>query len=177
MRRFVVVGDPPAFDRVDTIALARELEALLDDYRRSRGLRPLRPHSVLAAAARQHSARMRNLDFFDHRDPRDGTLPHQRVRAIDREPWRIVAENLAAGAWTARQILEGWIDSPGHRANLEHPDLTHVGTDVALGGSMRAYTTQVYGAESVSMLSGVPSLEAARERIANEVRVLIRRLA
>jgi uncharacterized protein YkwD len=176
MRR-LVLRDPSVFERVDAAMLARELETILNGYRLARGLASLRPHAVLGAAARQHSARMRNLDFFDHRDHYDFTLPHQRVVVIDPGPWRIVAENLAAGAPTAHEILDGWIDSPGHRANLEHPDLTHVGTDIALGGTMRVYATQVYGADWASGVWGVPALAAACARIASDGRTLIRRRA
>ena len=172
----MVVADRSALDDFDAGRLVDELELLVNDHRRSCGLRELRRHPILAAAARQHSSRMRNLDFFDHCDPYDRTSAQHRVQAVDRSPWRIVAENLAARAFTARQIVDGWIESPGHRANLEHPQLSHVGTSVALGGSMHTYATQVYGASWTS-LADAPSLTALRDRIVDDAERAMRRFS
>jgi uncharacterized protein YkwD len=121
------------------------VEAAVNAHRRRLALPALEPHPVLAAAARQHAQRMRNLGFFAHVDPFDDTSPLQRVRAIDPRPWALLAENLSAGACAAEAIVQGWIDSPAHRANLEHPQLTHVGTELTVGGAFGAYAAQVYG--------------------------------
>jgi uncharacterized protein YkwD len=131
-------------------ALQRELDAAINEHRRRRGLRPLVPDPALAAAARQHSQRMRNLGFFDHIDPCDGTSALERVRAVDSRRWALVAENLAGGQWTAAQVLQGWLDSPGHRVNLEHPRVSAIGTSVALGGPLRTYVTQLYGNDALA---------------------------
>jgi uncharacterized protein YkwD len=127
------------------VELALELEDAVNAHRRRLGRRELERDPALAAAARQHSQRMRNLGFFDHTDPYDRTSSMDRIEAVDPGPWTIVAENLAAGVWDADGILQSWLRSPGHRANVEHPELTLLGTDVAHGGPLRAYTTQVYG--------------------------------
>ncbi len=134
----------PRVPRSGGLVDAAQLEQALNAYRREQGLRALAPHHALAGAARQHAHRMRNLDFFAHEDPYDGTSARHRVAAIARGPWALIAENLAAGADDADQVLAGWIASPGHRANLLRPTLTHVGTAVAVGGRLRVYVAQVY---------------------------------
>jgi uncharacterized protein YkwD len=131
----------------DAVALARAVEAAVNVHRRRLGLSLLSPHPVLTAAAQQHSQRMRNLGFFAHTDPVDHSSAKKRVDAIDRRLWHLLAENLAAGMESADAVVEGWLDSPGHRANLEHPALTHFGTAVATGGPLGTYTTQLYGQE------------------------------
>lgn len=123
----------------------RALEAAINAHRQRVGLHPLQRNAALAAAARQHSERMRNLGFFSHVDPRDGTSVTERVEAVNGRGWRILAENLAAGYETAEQILHGWLGSPGHRRNLEHTGVSDFGTSVAFGGHMRSYVTQLYG--------------------------------
>ena len=128
------------------------LERLVNNHRRVIGLRELRRDQTLAAAARQHSQRMSCLDFFAHSDPHDRTDVLARVRAIERSGmWLILAENLAAGQETADGVLDGWLSSPGHRANLEHPGLRFMGTSLCLGGAMGTYTTQVYGGDQLSL--------------------------
>src|SRR4051794_18143904 len=107
---------------VDELPLARAVEAEVNAHRRRIGLTTLAPHPVLTAAARQHAQRMRNLGFFAHDDPQDRTTVQRRVDAIDRRLWAVLGENLAAGSPRPGDIVQGWLDSPGHRANLEHPD-------------------------------------------------------
>jgi len=138
-----IAGIPPAV--TEPFEFARALERLVADHRRALGLSPAPAHRTLAVAATSHSERMRRLGFFDHRDPHDGTHAYDRVTAVDAQRWTLIAENLAAGQWNARQVLDGWLDSPGHRRNLEWPGLNAIGTSVVTGGDLRTYTTQVYG--------------------------------
>jgi uncharacterized protein YkwD len=129
---------------LDPAVLSRALDEAVDAHRRHLGLSELRRHPALAAAACQHSTRMRNLGFFDHADPYDGSSCHDRLDAIDPRRWALVAENLAAGQWTAEQIVQAWLESAGHRANLELADVTHVGSGVVVGGVFHLYATQLY---------------------------------
>ena len=100
---------------------------------------------------------MRRLGFFDHHDPYSGTEPWHRVRDVERRAWTVVGENIAAGQWTARQVFDGWLASPGHRENLERPTLNAIGTAVVTGGAMRTYTTQLYGLERWGALTALLS--------------------
>lgn len=116
-RRRYLRGTPEPFRSTD---LRDELERLVSQHRRSLGLHPLTVDPVLALAAGRHALRMRNAGYFAHIDPETGTDPMARVSAVEPDTWRLVAENLTSGVWTPQQALEGWLDSPGHRANLEH---------------------------------------------------------
>lgn len=59
--------------------------------------------------------------------------------------YRSGAENVAAGQRSVGEVVQGWIDSPGHHANIVNPDMTEVGFAVAFGADGRSYWAQVFG--------------------------------
>jgi len=107
------------------------------------GLAPLTTDARLAAAAQAHSADMVRRGFFAHENP-DGKQVWDRAVAAG-YAYRKVAENIAAGQRTAEQVVRGWMESPGHRANILDRDLTQIGVGRAEGGSYDVYWTQVFG--------------------------------
>ena len=107
------------------------------------GLPPLALDARLAAAAQAHSADMMRRDFFAHESP-DGRQVWDRAVA-EGYAYRKVAENIAAGQRTADEVVRGWMESDGHRANILDRDLTQIGVGRAEGGSYGVYWTQVFG--------------------------------
>ena len=97
----------------------------------------------LAAAAQAHSADMVRRGFFAHESP-DGRQVWDRAVA-EGYAYRKVAENIAAGQRTADEVVRGWMESQGHRANILDRDLTQIGVGRAEGGSYGVYWTQVFG--------------------------------
>ena len=63
-------------------------------------------------------------------------------------PWRFVAENVAAGQTTAEEVVETWLESSGHCANLMNPAVREMGVAAAFDKSSAAGTdwTQVFAA-------------------------------
>ena len=108
-----------------------------------RGLRPLTVDARLGAAAQAHSADMVQRGFFAHESP-DGRQVWDRAVAAG-YAYRKVAENIAAGQRSAEEVVRGWMESPGHRANILDGDLTQIGVGRADGGSYGVYWTQVFG--------------------------------
>ena len=108
-----------------------------------RGLRALTVDRRLAAAAQAHSADMVQRGFFAHESP-DGRQVWDRAVAAG-YAYRKVAENIAAGQRSAEEVVRGWMESPGHRANILDGDLTQIGVGRAEGGSYGVYWTQVFG--------------------------------
>jgi uncharacterized protein YkwD len=98
---------------------------LTNNFRRQNGLLPLTVNPLLNAAAQSQSQNMALQDYFDHTAP-DGSTPGQRVTATGYR-WSRVAENIGAGYSTADAVVEGWINSPGHRANMLDPNVTEIG--------------------------------------------------
>lgn len=99
--------------------------SLMNDYRASVGCAPLSWMNDVADVAQSHSEDMVQRDFFDHTNP-DGASPFDRLGEAG-VGYSRAAENIAWGYTTAEAVLDGWVDSPGHRANLENCDLTHHG--------------------------------------------------
>ncbi|MET9257505.1 CAP domain-containing protein [Streptomyces sp. NPDC003717] len=120
-----------------------EVAELTNRARRRAGLPPLAPDPRLAAAAQAHSADMVARDFYAHTDP-DGGRPWDRAAAAGAAR-RTIGENIACGQRSAADVVEGWLNSPGHRANILGRDFTHLGVGLAGGGRAGTYWTQLFG--------------------------------
>lgn len=106
---------------------------------------PLTWNATLAETAQSHSRAMANQNFFDHID-RDGRTPGDRADLAGYTGQRI-AENIAAGLDSPRKVLDGWLTSPGHCANLMNPQLRELGAAYATDPKSDAgiYWTALFG--------------------------------
>jgi uncharacterized protein YkwD len=87
---------------------------------------PLALDPALMRAALEHSRDMAAHDAFDHRG-HDGSTPSVRVERAGFGTHRMVGENIAAGAMTPDQVMEGWLASPGHCENIMDGRFTLLG--------------------------------------------------
>jgi stress response protein SCP2 len=138
----VDVAEEPA-PVVDAGGPLAEVVAATNVERARHGLAALTVDARLAAAAQAHSEDMVRRDFFSHANP-DGQQVWDRALARG-YPYRKVAENIAAGQRSAAEVVRGWMDSPGHRANILDGELTQIGVGHALGGGYGTTWTQVFG--------------------------------
>ncbi len=104
---------------------------LMNVYRESVGCPALAWDASVAAVAEDHSDDMVTRDFFDHTNP-DGKSPFDRLNDAG-VAWSSAAENIAFGFPTGESVLETWIMSPGHRANIENCSFSRHG--VGLSGT------------------------------------------
>jgi uncharacterized protein YkwD len=123
------------------LAEAKVVE-LTNAERAANGCPALAADDRLAAAARAHSADMAANNYFDHVS-QDGRSFVDRVKAAGYPAPG--AENIAAGQRTADAVVKGWMDSPGHRANILNCKLKALGVGMARGGSYGIYWTQNFG--------------------------------
>lgn len=110
----------------DTAEVTQQLLDLTNQARAEAGLSPLVLSDALVAAAQAHAQAMANNDFYDHTDPVTNTAPADRATAAGYR-WQTVAENIAAGYESAAEVIQSWLDSPEHRANMLSPAVTEVG--------------------------------------------------
>ncbi|SHH71543.1 CAP domain-containing protein [Massilia sp. CF038] len=106
---------------------------------------PLVWNGALAEAALVHSTDMAALRYLNHTG-KDGRTAAERAIAAGYR-WRTVAENIAAGQDTPEEVVQGWLDSPGHCANIMRDDLTEMGAGYAVNQARvpaRIYWTQVF---------------------------------
>ncbi len=107
---------------------------------------PLRLSEVLAGAAGSHAREMARLNRLDHRGIA-GSSAADRARRGGYRP-RLIGENIAVGAETAAEVMQGWLASPGHCENLMDARFTEMGLAFADGGpgSGGVYWAQLFGA-------------------------------
>jgi uncharacterized protein YkwD len=125
--------------------IASEILSLVNDHRASMGLARLSVNSGLAASANWKSLNMAGLVYFDHYDT-DGRSPDARAAACGYTSGTF-GENIAWASYraTAASIVSGWLNSPGHRANIEYAGYTSTGVGVAIDSSGGTYSTQDFG--------------------------------
>ena len=113
------------------LASIEELAVRLTNAQRAQhGCSALRVDSRLRTAARGHSKDMHVRHYFEH-DSLDGTSPWDRIKATGyTSPG---AENIAMGYATAQAVVDGWMKSPGHRANILNCSLKAVGIGAEYG--------------------------------------------
>ncbi|MCX5366163.1 CAP domain-containing protein [Streptomyces sp. NBC_00124] len=128
----------------DLSRTASEVVDLTNRERARHGLPPLAVDAFLTTAAQAHSADMIARAFYSHTSP-EGSQPWDRAAAAGSRR-RSIGENIACGQRSPAEVVEGWMNSPGHRANILKPDFTHIGIGFAGGGSSGTYWTQLFGA-------------------------------
>jgi uncharacterized protein YkwD len=79
-----------------------------------------------------HAEAMKDQGFFEHENPFTGEDPSSRGEQAGYGP--NVGENIAMGYQTPRQVVRGWMNSPGHRENILS-DYLHLGVGILKGGS------------------------------------------
>jgi uncharacterized protein YkwD len=105
---------------------------------------PLTPSPALNKAANAHALDISQRGELSH-EGFDGSQPADRATRAGYR-WRAIAENVAAGQTTAEAVLETWLQSPGHCANLMDPRYSQSGAAVALNenDAKVVYWVQVY---------------------------------
>jgi uncharacterized protein YkwD len=108
---------------------------------------PLTWNATLGTAAEAQSRSMANNNYFDHKD-RDGRTPGDRAELAGYN-FQQIGENISAGQDTAHKVVEGWLASPGHCANLMNPQFRDVGAAYATDPKSDAgiYWTVMFGAQ------------------------------
>jgi uncharacterized protein YkwD len=117
---------------------------LLNNERRKHGIRPFRADSRLTRASQRYANFMSRRNIFDHGDF-VGRI--KAARYLKGARGYTVGENIAWGSWdyaTPENIVDSWMHSPGHRANILNGRFREIGLGVArgapVGGQDRAGT-------------------------------------
>lgn len=115
--------------------------ALTNQQRQAAGLPALTVDSSVTAAAAQHSADQAERNSTGHTGS-DGSSAGDRVRA-NGGSFGTWGENVAAGYDSAYEVVEGWMNSPGHRRNILNPSFTRIGVAAATSADGTLYWTMV----------------------------------
>jgi uncharacterized protein YkwD len=96
---------------------------------------PVKLSDTLAGVAFGHATDMARHNYFEHEDL-TGRSPADRVRAVGYQE-TLVGENIAYGPKSADEVVQGWLDSPGHCENIMDPRFAEMGIAYAAGQSSR----------------------------------------
>lgn len=104
---------------------------ITNSYRTQNNLPPLTKNDLLTTAAQSKADDMFAKQYFEHVAP-DGTTPAQRVLKTGYN-YKVTGENLALGDFKDEQdLVDAWMASPGHRANILNPDYKEIGVATGL---------------------------------------------
>jgi uncharacterized protein YkwD len=135
------------FQNASLRAWADEVLRLTNIERVNAGLNPVLQDDHLEMMEQAHCRDMALRDYFDHFNP-EGLSPHDRLDAMQPPPLWATGENIAAGQDTPQEVVTGWMNSPGHRANILTPGYTHMGIgffyDSAAGDQFVTYWGQAF---------------------------------
>jgi uncharacterized protein YkwD len=130
-----VVAAPVVTGPVATASYSDRVLALTNSQRTSRGLRALSFSTCADGFANSWAGKLAVA----------GGLSHQALSPIlSACGARGVGENVAYGNVSAEQLVQMWMDSPGHRANILNPAFTHLGVGDVTTSSGRVYGVQVF---------------------------------
>jgi uncharacterized protein YkwD len=132
---------PPGQVTSSAAVAEAEVLRLVNAERAKAGCSPVTPNGPLRKLAEAFSADMAARNFFDHTDP-DGKDPWQRAAALGISD--LGGENIARGQTTPQDVMNAWMGSPGHRANILNCDFTTLGVGVQFG-SGGPWWTQDFG--------------------------------
>lgn len=141
--------EEPAFSLLANVSdVETEVLELVNQIRLAENLHPLAWDSQLHEAALGHSEDMAANDYFSHTSL-DGRTPFDRIRDAGYQ-FNAAGENIAAGYSTPQAVVNGWMNSTGHRQNI----LSSTYCDLGVGSAYRAsgiyhhYWTQNFGRRS-----------------------------
>lgn len=126
---------------VDTSITSFEQEVirLVNEIRAQNGLKTLTYDWELSRVARIKSQDMKDNRYFSHNSPVYGT-PFEMIKNFGIS-YRSAGENIAKGYATPQAVVNGWMNSSGHRANILNANFTHIGVGYVSGGH---YWTQMF---------------------------------
>ncbi len=110
---------------MENSAFEQEVLKLTNDFRQANSLKPLILDQNLEKAADLHTQNMATKDFFSHTG-KNNSAPWDRAKSAGYESG-FVGENIAAGYTTPKAVVDGWIKSPGHRANMLNANYNEIG--------------------------------------------------
>ena len=126
----------------DVKALEKQVVTLVNQERAKQGLAPLKEDWQLSRVARYKSEDMVTKNYFSHTSPTYGS-PFDMMKNFGIK-YMAAGENIAMGQPTPTSVMTGWMNSPGHKANILSSNFTEIGVGVAKNKSGTIYWSQQF---------------------------------
>ena len=118
--------------------LASQIVAICNEFRVAEGLEPLTEDPELDALAQIRAEEI--VVYFEHERP-DGS---DCFTVMKDYKCTLCGENIAAGQGNPKEVVDAWMDSEGHRANIMNKDFKRIGIGYSAGGEFGAYWAQLF---------------------------------
>jgi len=150
---------PKAEPAVNSVAYSASREILSTDAiitltnnaRAQNGLPPLKENQLLDSIAASRAQDMLDKQYFAHVSP-TGQQASDIAQSVGYH-YKIIAENIGSGDfYTNQKIVDGWMQSPGHRSNILSTEVEEIGAAVLKGnmkGTDTYITVQIFGLQSL----------------------------
>lgn len=123
----------------ETLTITEEILQLVNEHRASIGKNVLSFNALANDLAKEHTLYMIAQSNMSHEN-----FDGRADRLYAEEDAIIVGENVAYGYKTAKAVMEGWLNSPGHRNNIEGEYFTHIGVAAIKNEAGTYYFTQIF---------------------------------
>lgn len=120
-------------------SVEQEVVNLVNQERAKAGLSALKTDWELARVAEHKSQDMADKNYFSHTSPTYGS-PFNMMKNYGIN-YKSAGENIAQGQRSAAQVVDSWMNSAGHRANILNKNFTHIGVGYVAEGN---YWTQMF---------------------------------
>lgn len=128
-------------DRVET-SQATEVLQLVNAERTKNGLKELTLSHTLNGIATEKAKDMRDKNYFSHQSHTYGS-PFEMLQQFGVK-YQSAGENIAGGQKTAQDVMNDWLNSSGHRANILNKNYTELGVGYVEGGAYGTYWVQLF---------------------------------
>jgi uncharacterized protein YkwD len=135
----VAAAAPAASAASAAKSLAADVIARTNAIRKEAGCSPVKADERLRSIAQEHASDMARHRYLEHED-REGTSSDERIGSAGYG--NVTGENLANGYPGPAEVMDVWMHSAGHRANIEDCAFTHIGVGYAANGH---YWVQDFG--------------------------------
>lgn len=123
-------------------SMASQVVNLVNSERTAQGLTALQKDSRLAAVAQQKAEDMAKNQYFSHTSPTYGSA-FDMLKAAGYS-YKTAGENIAMGQKSAASVMDGWMHSSGHRANILHTSYEKIGVGYAVSADGMPYWVQIF---------------------------------
>lgn len=126
----------------ETTNQAIEVLDLVNKERAKNGLKALVLDNQLTSVANKKARDMADKGYFSHTSPTYGS-PFEMLQQFGIN-YRSAGENIAGGQKTSQQVMEDWLNSSGHRANILNANYSKLGVGFYQGGNLGTYWVQLF---------------------------------
>ena len=134
----------PAAPTVNKAAGSYEAQVadLVNKERAAQGLPALKYNAELSKVAEAKAADLRDKNYFSHTSPTYGS-PFDMMKSFGIR-YTAAGENIAKGYTTPAAVMNGWMNSPGHKANILNSSFTEIGVGYVSGDNGAGYWVQMF---------------------------------